>query len=156
MTNQFKKYLKCMETKKNELTESVPSTIEGGLPKEMPRAGLYLFSQGKDYLYVGRSDHIRQRLGFHSRPSSGHNKACFAFRMAKKKLGIGKATYRKDTSRKNLLSDQAFATEFERAKARIRKMPVRFVQEEDPIMQALLEIYVAVELNTKYNSFKTT
>jgi hypothetical protein len=35
-------------------------------------------------------------------------------------------------------------------------MQVRYVAEEDQLRQALLEIYAAVALNTKYNKFKTT
>jgi hypothetical protein len=32
-------------------------------------------------------------------------------------------------------------------------MNLRFVEENDPVRQALLEIYVAVTLNTPYNDF---
>ena len=32
-------------------------------------------------------------------------------------------------------------------------MDVRFVAEADPIRQALLEMYVALEMKTKYNDF---
>jgi len=34
-------------------------------------------------------------------------------------------------------------------------MVVRWVQESDPVKQALLEIYVAVVLQTPYNDFDT-
>ena len=36
---------------------------------------------------------------------------------------------------------------------RVRKMQVRFVREDDPINQALLEIYVHLTLGTRYNDF---
>ena len=35
-------------------------------------------------------------------------------------------------------------------------MQVRYVEERDPVRQALLEIYTAVELRASYNSFETT
>jgi hypothetical protein len=34
-------------------------------------------------------------------------------------------------------------------------MSVRFVEETDPIRQCLLEVYVAVVLNARYNDFDT-
>jgi hypothetical protein len=36
----------------------------------------------------------------------------------------------------------------------VREMDVRFVEERDPLRQALLEIYVAVSLKTLNNSFE--
>ena len=39
------------------------------------------------------------------------------------------------------------------AKARIRKMSVRYVHEPEPLRQTLLEIYVAVVAEAKYNDF---
>lgn len=38
---------------------------------------------------------------------------------------------------------------------RIRKMDVRFVEEADPLRQTLLEIYIAVSANSRYNDFDT-
>ncbi|MGQ8366898.1 hypothetical protein [Glaciecola sp. 1036] len=46
-----------------------------------------------------------------------------------------------------------FGPEFIAQKQRIREMLVRFVSENDPIRQALLEIYVSVSLNTPHNDF---
>ena len=34
-------------------------------------------------------------------------------------------------------------------------MDIRFVEERNPLIQALLEIYAAVELQTPYNDFDT-
>ena len=33
-------------------------------------------------------------------------------------------------------------------------MDVRFIEEADPVRQALLEMYVAVALETRHNNFK--
>jgi hypothetical protein len=53
------------------------------------------------------------------------------------------------------MADPAFSEAFRQAKARIYKMDVRFVEESDPIQQALLEIYVAFVLKAPYNDFNT-
>ena len=81
--------------------------------------------------------------------------AAFAFRLAREKTGFTKATYKKSGSRKELMKDPRFVRAFEEAKARIRAMSVRYVEEARPTHQALLEIYVAVALKTEYNDFDT-
>ena len=48
-----------------------------------------------------------------------------------------------------------FAAAIQEAKARIRAMEYRYVEETDQIRQALLEIYCAVALDTPYNDFGT-
>ena len=49
----------------------------------------------------------------------------------------------------------AFANAFEEARARIRDMDARYVEVADSIRQHLLEVYVAVALDTPYNDFDT-
>jgi hypothetical protein len=44
---------------------------------------------------------------------------------------------------------------FNAAKARIRQMEFRFVEETDQNSQSLLEIYCTLALNAKYNDFDT-
>jgi hypothetical protein len=66
-----------------------------------------------------------------------------------------KATYMPDGSRRALLTNPAFKAEYERAKDRIRRMHVRYVHEPDPLRQALLEIYVAIAAEARYNDFDT-
>jgi hypothetical protein len=38
----------------------------------------------------------------------------------------------------------------------LRAMDVRYVEEQDRVCQALLEIYVSTVTNSPYNEFKTT
>jgi predicted GIY-YIG superfamily endonuclease len=124
------------------------------LPALMPSAGVYLLSEGGHHLYVGRSNNIRGRIGRHSRPGATHRMAAFAFRLAREVTGNLRASYRKGKgSRAALMEEPEFSTAFTEAKARIRKMDVRFVEESNPTRQALLEIYVAVVLATPYNDF---
>jgi len=51
------------------------------------------------------------------------------------------------------MEEMKFLQAFNEAKARIRNMDVRFVEEADPVRHALLEIYVLVVLQTPYNDF---
>jgi hypothetical protein len=46
-----------------------------------------------------------------------------------------------------------FARAFLESKARIREMELRFVEEADPVRQALLEVYVALAVKAKHNDF---
>ena len=98
---------------------------------------------------------MRRRLGRHSRPAATHRMAAFAFRLAREATGQLRATYKKEGSRSALMNDLGFRNAFDAAKARIRQMQVRFVEEADPVRQAVLEVYVAVALQTPYNDFDT-
>jgi predicted GIY-YIG superfamily endonuclease len=118
-------------------------------------SGVYLLSEGNTHLYVGRSDNIRTRLQQHSRDSSTHNSAPFAFKLAREDTGIIRASYVTNGSRESLEQDPKFKEAFLRAKRRVKSMDVRYVEERDPLKQYLLEIYVAVSLGTKYNDFNT-
>jgi hypothetical protein len=65
-----------------------------------------------------------------------------------------KATYRKGEGSRDFLMTQAhFVDAFKAGKARVRAMHVRYVEENDPVKQMLLEVYVAVVLQTPYNDF---
>ncbi len=125
------------------------------LPTVMPGPGIYLFSEGKRHLYVGRAKNVKERLRLHCRPSSSHYSATFAFRLARKATGKLKASYTRAGSRAKLLGDKELSKAFDRAKERIRQMDIRFVAEADPLKQTLLEIYAAVALKTPYNDFET-
>jgi hypothetical protein len=124
------------------------------LPKIMCKRGVYLLSEEDKNFYVGRSNFISKRLSRHCRPGATHRMAAFAFRLARIETGNLKATYKKGAgSRAALMEDPGFLAAFRRAKDRIGKMAVRFVEENDPIKQALLEIYVSVVLQTPHNDF---
>lgn len=125
------------------------------LPRGMPTAGVYVFSEGGRHLYVGRTNRLRARLQQHCRPSSGHGTAPFAFRLAREQTGQTTPSYRREGSRQALEQAPEVAEAFSAAKARVREMDVRYVAEADPVRQALLEIYVAVALHTPYNDFDT-
>lgn len=125
------------------------------LPSTMPKAGVYLFSEGRKHLYVGRSNRIRGRIGRHCSEGSAWRGAAFAFRLAREATGNVKATYKTEGSRPHLMADPTFSAALRKAKARIRRMKLRFVEERDPCRQGLLEIYAAVALKAPYNDFNT-
>jgi hypothetical protein len=96
---------------------------------------------------------MRARLQEHCRSSSTHNSAPFAFLLARESTGKSTASYQTQGSRVELERDPAFRQAFSAEKERVRRMEVRFVEERDPLRQALLEMYVAIALQTSHNSF---
>jgi len=156
MDNRFRTNVEALHPCFERLTAMAPVTVLTLPPRRgMPAQGVYLFSEGEKHLYVGRTNRLRPRLLEHGRPSSGHNTAPFAFRLAREAAGRTTATYQTDGSRSQLEADPRFAAAFTAAKQRVPAMNIRFVDEPDPLRQALLEIYVAVALQTPYNDFDT-
>jgi hypothetical protein len=129
-----------------------PSYSMENLPRVMPQAGIYLLSENRKAVYVGRSSYLRKRLQNHR--SNSHNKASLAFLMAREETGRTKASYKPDGSRSALLRDSLFRTAFDNARARIRKMHVQFIEVENPVKQALLEIYTAFYVKAEFNDFE--
>jgi len=135
---------------------SMEPTGGGRLPATVPTQGVYLFSENGVHLYVGRSNGIRNRYGRHCNPCATHRTAAFAFKLAREATGKLRASYRSDhENRSGLMLDPVFAEVFRTSKVRIRAMEFRAVEECDPTRQALLEIYCAVALSTRYNDFDT-
>lgn len=151
---EFKKIVDELEPKFQSMMKMQPAKYED-LPRDMPKSGIYLLSEGFSHLYVGRSNRIRKRLGKHCQPSSPPHAAAFAFQLARQKTGNLVATYRQQGSRADLMNDPKFCSAFSAAKMRIRNMDMRFVEEANPTTQCILEVYAAVVLGTPYNSFDT-
>lgn len=125
---------------------TVPKSLAG-------KPGVYLFSEGGVPLYVGRTDDLRKRLANHRHRS--HNTATFAFLLARHETGIREASYQPSGSRADLLkNDPAFGAAFDKARERIADMDVKVVEEDDPVRQALLEVYAAFVSGAKYNDFQ--
>jgi hypothetical protein len=152
MHPRFSKAVSSLDTSYKALVKMKPVTI-GTMPKGMPTCGVYLFSEGKKHLYVGRSNKLHKRPLRHC---GTHRMAAFAFRLAREATGFINPSYRSgEESRKGLMENPRFVGEFNKAKDRIRKMDLRFVEEGDQTRQALLEIYCAVALKAPYNDFNT-
>lgn len=123
------------------------------LPRCMPKKGVYLLSEGDRHLYAGRTNSLRTRLRNHVRDS--HYSATLAFLMARIQTGKLRPSYRPHGSRADLLRNPEFKAAFDDARGRIREMDIRYVEEPDPVRQALLEIYVALASGAEHNSFDT-
>jgi hypothetical protein len=154
MHESFKHYVETLHPSFERLMNMSPVKISA-LPKHLPERCIYLFSEAETHLYVGRTRRLRNRLRQHSIAGAQHNQAVFAFRLAREMTGKLLPAYSSKGSRIDLSADSFFDEAFTQAKARVRNMDVRFVEEVEPLRQALLEIYVAVVLGTKYNDFDT-
>ena len=152
MNKIFQQHIDSLEPSFQRLISMVPTTV-ATLPMDTPLSGIYLFSEAEQYLYVGRTNTIRKRLQNHCRPSSGHNSATFAFRLARQITGQTVATYTEQGSRSELENDPVFGPIFKAQKERVKNMNVRYVSESNPMKQALLEMYVSVSLATPHNDF---
>lgn len=154
MDENFRKYVEALHPKFELLIQMRPVKI-ATMPKDAPSKAVYLFSEDGQHLYVGRTNHLRNRMRQHSIPAAQHNQAVFAFRLARQHTGRIATAYSSEGGRVALSNDPAFALAFVAAKARIRQMDLRFVEETDQFRQALLEIYAAVALKTPHNDFAT-
>lgn len=155
MDQKFAALVAALAPKLERLLAMQPLGFEAQ-PRDMPKSGVYLFTEKGQHLYVGRSNRLRARYGLHCRAGSQHNQATFAFLLAREITGRTAIAYRSgEGSRAGLMLDPVFAAAFAAAKERIREMEYRYVEESDQNRQALLEIYCAVVLETPYNDFGT-
>jgi hypothetical protein len=112
----------------NAGTEARPSNLDEAagiwaLPRDMPKSGVYLFTEVGRHLYVGRSNVLRGRHGRHCRPGATHRQAAFAFQLAREATGRTAVSHRAgEGSRAGLMLDPVFAAAFAAAKQRIRGM----------------------------------
>jgi hypothetical protein len=144
MNKKFRGLVDGLEDKCQALLSMVPITAEN-VSNDTPVGGVYLFSEGPNHLYAGRTKRkiaVRIRNHFCTAPDCP-----FAWLLARD------ATGNPEGSRKALLADSAFKAAYDHAKSQIRRMYVRYVFEPDPIKQALLEIYVAIATDAKHNHF---
>ncbi len=125
-----------------------PHTGPCRLPIDVPKCGVYLFSEGDDHLYVGRTDRLRSRHREHW--AGNHNDAPFAFKLARHSTNN---VTKGGVTRKALTLDPVFSVAFASAKERVAAMQFRWVEEADPNRQCLLEIYATIVLGARYNDF---
>jgi predicted GIY-YIG superfamily endonuclease len=130
---EFACLVKALAPKFEQLL-ACPPLPYGKLPSTIPKSGVYLFTENGQPLYVGRSNGLRQRHGRHCRPGATYRQAAFAFQLAREKTGRTKAAYKPgEESRKGLMLDPVFAAAILEAKARIRAMEYRYVEEADQV-----------------------
>ena len=61
MDEEFREHVESLAPKLMKLLEMQPLTVSA-LPGQMPKRGIYLFSEGDQHLYVGRSNRLKKRL----------------------------------------------------------------------------------------------
>jgi hypothetical protein len=154
MNKSFREIVTKVELRFKRLMAQKPVKVKR-LPRDMPKRGVYLLSEGSRHLYVGRSNRLRQRLQEHGRASADHYSASFAFLIARHKTHHKSATYKPKRSRVNLSRSPRFKPAFVSARKRVAKMDIRWVCEPHQTRQALLELYAATALRTRYNRFHT-
>jgi hypothetical protein len=152
MNHRFHTLIESLEPKFQQLV-AMPPVRYSSLPRQLPPRAIYLFSESGVHLYVGRTNRLRERVRGHCVPGATHYTATFAFRIAREVTGMITASYSPEGSRANLVNDSVFGPAFADAKRRVANMDLRFVEEADPVKQALLEIYTATALSTPYNDF---
>lgn len=136
--------------------------------KAPPREhGVYLFTEAGRHLYVGRCglteraaksgkghSNFRTRLAGHTRPSSAHNQASFAWRLAIE--AVDGRFEGLPAARAELERDSRFQQEFVRQKERVSAMDFRVVKIADNFESYVFEPYAALILDTPYNSWATS
>ena len=151
MNDKFDEMIDQLPLLLNQLVNS-PSKNRNTLGV-LPQKGIYVFYENECPIYVGRSNRIRGRLLEHSRPSSTHTSATFAFNLAKE-AAIKNGIDVNNKTRAQLEKDSAFSSLYTEAKERVSKMSIKVIEINDPIIQTIFEVYVSVQFNT-FNDFDT-
>ena len=159
MPKEFGQSWKGLMVRMEELWDSLLATEilvrddRGRFPKT-PMRGIYCFYERDEPVYVGRTNRMRERILEHGRVSARHNSATLAFLMAlngaeaQELLSVGAF------NRDELQFIPEFKELFDEAKRLVRQMGVRVVEVTDPIEQTLFEVYVALRMKTRWNSFE--
>jgi len=119
MNEKFRDIINLIPKLFEKLVNSQPKYREnlGNLPK----SGIYVFYEDGIPIYVGRTNRMKDRILEHSRPSSTHNSAPFAFNLAKKtamEMGIDIS----NKKRVELEKEPVFINLFTQSKNRVSKM----------------------------------
>lgn len=149
MHPDFAAMVEALHPKYERLIACPPHTGSVLLAKDVPPCAVYVFSEGADHLYVGRTDRLRSRHKEHW--SGRENGAPFAFKLARERTGLLKA--KGGLTRKKLEAHPPFAAAFKEARDRVAAMEFRWVEEADPNRQCLLEIYATLALGARFNDF---
>lgn len=167
-------FLNLVKGLEPRLEELLTSPVYGRGPDRTPPPqthGVYLFSRavngGLEHLYVGRvgvteraraagagHSNFRTRLAGHTRPSSGHNQATFAFRLASAEFG--KAIADLPPTRAERAVHPKFEAVFRAKKKLVTSFELRVVEIADDFESYVFEPYAAFRLGTRYNSWATS
>ena len=153
------KLKKCSPIKMKTVKErnNIKPTVKELCPSQK---GVYVFYQGKKAMYVGRTDRMSVRLLQHGRSpgsSSGRSGATFALILAKHKFkrthSIQHCLHGKEMTKALNACPEEKTQLWKESIEDVKKMLVRLVEVEDPVDQAVFEIYAHLKLKTPFNSF---
>jgi hypothetical protein len=155
VTERSREMVAVVESRYRELAAAPTFKCSEAPARPAGRAGIYLLSETGEPLHVGRTGDLRKRLLSHRRRAHGtaplrscwlgRRPACCVLRTSPRAPA---------RTRSRTMRYEVFGAAFKRARTRIGDMDVQTVDEGDPVRQALLEIYAAVVLGAKYNSFE--
>jgi len=109
--------------------------------------GCYVFLEQGQPIYVGISQGVIRRILDHVK-GRDHYTATLAYNMAFK-------DYPHQMTRKEAMRRKDFMAAFDQAKKSLAACDVAFIQIDDVVELYLFEVYAAMELDTKWNSFRT-
>jgi len=148
--SQIQPYLKNMDLLFQELfiqfTEGPFLDIES-LPC-VP--GIYVFYKAQKPIYVGRTDNIKKRIAGHTRPSSNHSSANFAFNLAK--LELDEKLRESKLGRQELINNVDFFERFSNYKIELSASKLKCIEITNDIVQTMFEPYLALKLGTYPNN----
>lgn len=117
-------------------------------------AGVYAFFDQEAAVYVGRT--AKRGLGgrMKNHLARAHNQAVLAYKLAKRELEY-KTEYSGPGTRSARMKEQTFLDAFERKRAYISQLRVKFVAIDDPDHQYVFEFYASKRLRSPNNDFNT-
>jgi len=130
---------------REEFKKPLPCTKDN--PEGVPDKGVYAFYENDKVMYIGRSNHLRERVLQYGK---SFNPIGFVRKLMESELGeqiIPNITCKE--------LKEKYPGGFYKAKKRIQKMLVRFIKIEDQKEQALFEVYAAIALDSKCNKYET-
>jgi hypothetical protein len=118
---------------------------------------IYALIEGLEPCYVGRSgpnQKLRKRIENHQRPS--FQAASYAYKRTCLELGLGRS-YRRGSghTRAERRANPQFVAAFDRHRAMVAQMTVKFVRIDDPIYQYLFELYATMRFGLDLSGFET-
>jgi hypothetical protein len=130
---------------------AIPSTIATRKPEVPSIGGIYVFYENDIPLYVGRTNNIKRRIRIHR--SSDAMGSSFAYKLALEDAKHAGLDLSSSKNKAHRMAMPEFRSLFNNARTRVGEMSVKWVPIENSITQAIFEMYVHLELDTKYNDF---
>ena len=141
LASGFKPLLSLVEHRYAELVDAdLVAVYRDGAREHVPQGpGVYVLHERGNPLFVGRANHLRNRLGEQTLSGADPNVAPFAQQLAREAIGMQISS-----------ADLGGTREFRVAKERVHRMCVRWVEEPDPDCRYLLQFWTAKKLRIPF------